>query len=95
MAAGFVFRSPVYPRAANKDANDDESLFTVRSALHPEEWRQFQVQSIEQVTHNTKRIRFALPTENHELGLTVASCLLTRGDVDGASTSAFAGLCDG
>lgn len=52
-------------------------------ALHPDKFRPFRVRSIEPVTHNVQRIIFDLPSESHEMGMTVASCLLARAKVDG------------
>lgn len=61
----------------------DEDLFIVKSALNPKEFVSFPVVAVESVSHNTKRIRFGLPTKHHELGLSIASCLVTKADIDG------------
>lgn len=52
-------------------------------ALNSKEWRTFRVGEVEQVTSNVTRIRFDLPSEEHEMGLSVASCLMARADIDG------------
>ncbi|RLN71448.1 hypothetical protein BBJ28_00014989 [Nothophytophthora sp. Chile5] len=52
-------------------------------ALSPKEFRSFTVTSVEDVTHDTKRVTFALPSPEHEMGITTASCLLARAKVDG------------
>ncbi|GAB9464251.1 Nadh-cytochrome b5 reductase [Globisporangium polare] len=52
-------------------------------ALSPKAFRSFTVRKVEDVTHNTKRIVFDLPSADHEMGLTVASCLLAKASVNG------------
>ncbi|KAG1705561.1 hypothetical protein DVH05_003249 [Phytophthora capsici] len=52
-------------------------------ALSPKEFRFFKVTKVEEVTHDTKRLVFALPSKEHEMGLTVASCLMAKAEVDG------------
>lgn len=44
----------------------------------PNEWVSLALMSSEQVNHNTKRLRFALPSEDHVIGLNIASSLLTK-----------------
>ena len=51
-------------------------------ALSPSEFRSFKVQSVSVINHNTKRIRFQFPTENSQSGLTVASCLVTKAQIN-------------
>ena len=53
-------------------------------ALTPVDFRAFKLSAKEQLTHDTARYTFSLPRENDELGLTVASCLVVRTEVDGA-----------
>lgn len=50
-------------------------------ALSAKEFRTFTVTKVEPVTHDTKRVVFALPSAEHEMGLTVASCLLAKAKV--------------
>ncbi|GMF66068.1 unnamed protein product [Phytophthora lilii] len=52
-------------------------------ALSPKEFRSFKVTKVEEVTHDTKRLVFALPSKEHEMGITVASCLMAKADVNG------------
>ncbi|RLN84130.1 hypothetical protein BBJ28_00005579 [Nothophytophthora sp. Chile5] len=52
-------------------------------ALSPKEFRSFRVSKVETVTHDTKRLVFDLPSKEHEMGITVASCLMAKADVDG------------
>nr|CCA21618.1 NADHcytochrome b5 reductase putative [Albugo laibachii Nc14] len=52
------------------------------SALDPNEFRSFPVRSIDRLNHNVKRIILDLPSEGHEMGLPVASCLLTRAKIN-------------
>ncbi|RPB04476.1 ferredoxin reductase-like protein [Choiromyces venosus 120613-1] len=58
----------------------------VKAALGPAEitlkgdgeWVDLRLKEVTPVTHNTKRFRFELPSENHVSGLKVASALLTK-----------------
>ncbi|DAZ92836.1 TPA: hypothetical protein N0F65_000516 [Lagenidium giganteum] len=52
-------------------------------ALSPAEFRSFKVSKVESLTHNTKRLRLELPSEDHETGLHVASFLLAKATIDG------------
>lgn len=55
-------------------------------ALSPKEFRPFKLLESETLTHNTKRLRFALPSDAHVLGLPITSCLTVSADgveVDG------------
>ncbi|PSC72155.1 NADH-cytochrome b5 reductase [Micractinium conductrix] len=56
----------------------------VAPALSPEEWRPFKLVHKEALTHGanpTVLFRFALPDAGQEVGLPVASCLLTRAPI--------------
>lgn len=58
-----------------------ESMYELLSppaALSPAEWRPLKVFSAEQLTHNTKRLRFTFPDVHAAAGMEVASCLLVR-----------------
>jgi len=52
-------------------------------ALSPNEFRGFKLQSTEQVSPNTTRQKFELQSPDHESGLTVASCIVARAEIDG------------
>jgi cytochrome-b5 reductase len=54
-----------------------------KAALDPNEFRGFKLVAVEQLTHDTAKYTFELPHENDELGLTVASCLVIKGEADG------------
>ncbi|KAL4110828.1 hypothetical protein PRIC1_002513 [Phytophthora ramorum] len=56
---------------------------TPKVALSPKEFRSFTVRKVEDVNHNTKRVTFALPSAEHEMGVTTTSCLMARAKVDG------------
>jgi cytochrome-b5 reductase len=45
--------------------------------LNPKEFKDFKVQSVQSLNHNTKIVRFELP-RNQALNLPVASCLVTK-----------------
>jgi len=50
------------------------------TSLDPNKFVPFKLQEVIPVTHDSKIFRFALPTSHHELGLPVASCLVTKTD---------------
>jgi hypothetical protein len=52
-------------------------------ALDPNNFKGFKLKRADQLTHDTKRYTFDLEREHQELGLTVASCLVVKADVDG------------
>ena len=52
-------------------------------ALSPKEFRSFKVTKVEQVTHDTKHLVFALPSKEHEMGTRTASCLMAKFDLNG------------
>jgi len=66
--------------AQDKQGEEQEQL---TAALDPTKFTPFPLQHIDQLTHNVKRYRFALPSEHHVTGLTVASCLLVMANIDG------------
>ncbi|TMW64006.1 hypothetical protein Poli38472_014711 [Pythium oligandrum] len=53
------------------------------TALSPAEFRAFRVTKVETISHDTKHVVFALPTPEHEMGLTVASCLVAKASING------------
>jgi len=50
-------------------------------ALNKDEWKGFKLCHAEEVTHDTKKFRFKLPSNEHRLGLPVASCVVTRAPI--------------
>ena len=74
--AAFASASPALNEAEEK-----------KVALDPKEFRAFRVSHVDDVNYNTKRIVFDLPSADHEMGMTVASCLLARGKVDGKNVA--------
>ncbi|XP_024538193.1 NADH-cytochrome b5 reductase-like protein isoform X2 [Selaginella moellendorffii] len=63
----------IYSTWKSETARSDAGDF----ALDPNEWRKFRLLEAKPVTHNTRRYRFALD-DDAQLGLNVASCLLTK-----------------
>ncbi|CAI7838266.1 unnamed protein product, partial [Closterium sp. NIES-53] len=51
-----------------------------KAALNPQQFVAFRVQQVQEISHNTKIFRFALDPDTR-LGLTVASCLVTRAPI--------------
>ena len=43
----------------------------------------FKVYKVKEVATNVTRVRFSLPSPEHEMGLSVASCLMARATIDG------------
>lgn len=58
------------------------SMDGIESALSPKEWRALKLRESKPLTHNTRFLRFDLPS-NQTAGLTVASCITVRATVDG------------
>lgn len=91
-AAGWSFMAPVAPFSARAaDAGASEDLFVAKAALRSDAFTPFEVVEVADITHDTKRLRFRLPSDNHELGLPVASCLVTRAEVNGTWRAAGCG----
>ncbi|CAI5500222.1 unnamed protein product [Closterium sp. Naga37s-1] len=51
-----------------------------KAALNPQQFVAFRLQQVQDISHNTKIFRFALDPDTR-LGLTVASCLVTRAPI--------------
>lgn len=66
-------------QAEQKQAREGEK----KIALSPNEFRPFKLQAVEHVSHNTTRQRFELQSPEHESGLTVASCIVVRAELEG------------
>lgn len=75
LAAPILFARPVHSQGA---------VTTPEPALSPKEFRPFVLKSAEQLTRDTKRYVFSLPDEQSDLGLSVASCLVIKANVNGA-----------
>lgn len=56
-------------------------------ALSKSEFRSFELIDRKTLTHNTKRYRFAFPDKNMVSGLTTASCLTVKADIQGKEVS--------
>lgn len=44
-----------------------------------QEFREFPLREIEEKTHNVRRFRVGLPSEEHVMGMKTASCIVIRG----------------
>lgn len=55
------------------------------NALSPKEMRTFRIAETKKISPDTALIRVALPSEEHVLGMPVASCLSIQAEVDGQS----------
>lgn len=51
-------------------------------AFSPKEFRAFPIRRVETISPNTKRFELALPSKDHEMGLTTASFVLIKGPND-------------
>lgn len=69
--------------AAVSSSSSASSAGTDKVALSPGEFRAFKVSKVENVTHDTKRVVFDLPGPDYEMGLSVASCLLAKAEING------------
>jgi cytochrome-b5 reductase len=83
VASPFVLGASRMGFASSSTAACDAGPVAPAPALDAKEFRPFTLLRAEQLTRDTKRYTFALPRENDELGLTVASCLVVRATVDG------------
>ena len=79
MALGVSFSAFRAPRA---EASASASFAPPAAALSPSEFRPLKVTRVEQLTHDTRILTFALP-EGAELGGTTASCVMVKTVVDG------------
>ncbi|CAN0551480.1 unnamed protein product, partial [Laminaria digitata] len=43
------------------------------------EFRGFPLREIQDMTHNVRRFRIALPSDEHVMGLSTASCIVVKG----------------
>jgi len=71
------------PSMLHCNASTNSTPISTISALSPAEFRAFTLLKAEQLTHDTKRYVFSLPNDTDELGLTVASALVVRAEIDG------------
>lgn len=70
----FTVLSLIYFKVLKKD----------KHALHPDEWKEFKLVNIEQLSHDVKKFRFALPSNDHVLGLPIGQHIsLKYVDTDG------------
>lgn len=60
---------------------------TKKLALNPNEFVKLRLKSTEFISPNTTRHRFELQSPEHETGLTVASCIVARAEVDGKTVT--------
>eukprot|EP00752_Nemacystus_decipiens_P008341 g7455.t1 len=56
-----------------------ESSDAGNAAFSPQEFRSFPLQSIEEMTHNVRRFRVGLPSDDHVMGMSTASCIVIKG----------------
>ena len=55
-------------------------LPTPVSATPPQEFREFPLLDIQEKTHNVRRFRMGLPSDEHVMGMKTASCIVVRGE---------------
>lgn len=65
------------------DAQCESQSEQPKVALSPKEFRSFTVHKVETLSPNTKRITFALPGDDYEMGITTASCLAAKAKING------------
>ncbi|KAJ9467614.1 NADH-cytochrome b5 reductase 2 [Diplonema papillatum] len=60
------------------------SVMSTQPSFSPSEFRKFKLINRKTATHDTQVLTFALPSTNHVMGMTVASCIVTKyTDADG------------
>lgn len=52
---------------------------STKTAFSPKEFREFPLREIEEMTHNVRRFRIALPSDEHVMGMSTASCIVVKG----------------
>jgi cytochrome-b5 reductase len=83
LGAGVAVAAGLYLSSAPQSFTKTEEKKERKIALSPSEFRSFKLHSSEQVSHNTCRQKFELPSPDHETGLPVASCIVARAEIDG------------
>jgi len=82
---GFVkmpwIRTSFTSASNNPDTNDKKIAFSAS------EFKSFPLISKHVISHNTAIYRFALPTPDHEMGLSTSSCIVARAELDGKQVS--------
>jgi cytochrome-b5 reductase len=80
LAAGAGLASSASSSSASSTSSASSSASSASSAvaLSPAEFRPFRLLAREQLTPDTSRFSFALPSESAELGVPVAGCLTVR-----------------
>jgi cytochrome-b5 reductase len=78
-------RSTVYPDSCNKSKSLFYSSEEKREefAFQPDRYIPFPLISMESITHNVKKLRFALPRKDQLTGLKVASYISARANING------------
>jgi cytochrome-b5 reductase len=82
-AAGYVhFQKPQlltskHEEPAGAPTNQDKVAFS------PNEFRPFTLERTEFISSNSTRQRFLLQSPEHQTGLTVASCIVAKAEIDG------------
>ncbi|CAM9740838.1 unnamed protein product [Ectocarpus sp. 6 AP-2014] len=56
-----------------------EATDSSKTAFSPKEFRDFPLREIEEMTHNVRRFRIGLPSEEHVMGMKTASCIVVKG----------------
>lgn len=70
----------LYGTLSADNVSSSEAAQQDKTALNPKEFLKFKLKEVEPISHNTKLFRFELDPETR-LGLSVASCLVTRAPV--------------
>jgi cytochrome-b5 reductase len=66
---------------AAKEAKPVAAAAAPLVALNKDEFREFELVDVEDLTPNTRRLRFKLPSSDHVLGLPIASCVVTKANI--------------
>ena len=71
--AGYLSQNEIRAEWFTKTAKESPKTLT-----DPNAWVSLKLSKSEDLSHNTKRLTFALPTDEHVIGLNTASALLTK-----------------
>lgn len=71
-------------QSVRKAVADEEAAPVAPVALNPKKWVHFPLIQKEELSHDTRRFRFGLPTEGHRLGLPVGFHMFLAATIEGS-----------
>jgi len=81
--SAMAMAAPMLMSSMSVRADGEHGTLAREPAMDAANFKDFKLQKVQQVTHDTHKFTFALPKSSDELGLTVASFLLVKAEIDG------------